>query len=282
VSGVPADVDPVIVQSPPAATDQLMSAVVALVVGAGLGVAAHRETGLLVLAVAVTQAITIVSWVLASGLSGRIGALVLGALAAAISDIVIVHWPHGQLSPLLAVIGLALPAMFIHQLTRGVVRTHVTESLSDIALLVVSVVGLAALVQLRHEMGGAAMASAVGFTAAGAVAVGHLVDARWPVPRFDATVPRGLAGVVAGTVVAAILGYVRLHDAVEFSPGRSVFLGAGVGAVASLLAVAVAFIRRSTTPPTGAGRHLGFVYAVVIPLGLVAPIGYLLCLAVRS
>jgi hypothetical protein len=282
VTGVPADVQPVIVQSPPATADQLISAVIALLVGAGLGLAAHEGTGLLILPVIIAQAIIIVTWVSGPASASRIGELIIGALAAVSSDIVIAHWPHGQLSPLLAVVGLALPAMFIHQLSRGVVRARVTESLSDVTLLVVSVVGLAALIQLRHETGGTAMASAVGFVAGGAVAVGHLIDAWWAVPRFDGTVPRGLIGVIAGIVVAAVLGYLRLNDTAEFSPGRAVFLGAGVGAVVSLLAVALAFVRSSSTAPSGAVRYLGLGYSVVIPFGLVAPVGYLLCLAVRG
>ncbi len=285
MSDYPADarpVQPAVTQSPPAAAEHLTSAGVALIVGAGLGVAATIGAGALLIGVAVTQAIVIAAWVFGTGLPGRIGALAIGGLAAAAADLVVVHWPHGQLSPLLAVVGLALPVMFVHQLTRGVVRARVTESLSDIALLVVCVVALAAFIQLRHETGGAAMASATVFAASGALVVGHLVDARWPVARFDPTVARGLTGVVAATAVAAVIGYVRLHGTVEFSAGRSAFLGAAVGAVVSLLAVGIAFVRPSPSAPAGALRHLRPVYAVVIPLALVAPIGYLLCLAVRG
>jgi hypothetical protein len=254
-----------------------MSAAVALVVGGGLSGLAHASSAALLAGVAVTQLILVMAWVFGTGLPGRIGGLVLGLLAAVAADIVIVHWPDAQLSPLLAIVGLAIPAMFIHQLSRGVVRRRTTESLSDIALLVVCVVALPAFVQLRHESGGPAMASAAIGAAAAALLAGHLVDARWPVPRFDAAVPRGLLGVVIGAALAALIGYLRLHGTVEFSAGRSLFLGAAVGAVASLLAVGAAFLPHEVALP-----RLRPVYVVLIPLALVAPVGYLLCLAVRA
>ena len=42
--------------------------------------------------------------------------------------------PHGRFGALLAVAGLAVPLMFVHQLSRGAARVRVVESLSGIAV----------------------------------------------------------------------------------------------------------------------------------------------------
>ncbi len=274
----PTDAGP---EAPPAAwryrRTHLLAAGVALVVGGALTVLARTGIGPLVIGIALTQALLVFAWVLGTGLPGRIGGLVLGLLAAAAADVVVVVWPTSELSPLLAVAGLSVPALFIHQLTRGVVRLRVTESLSDIALLIVSVIAAAALVPLWHETTGVAMATAVLAAATGALVVAHVVDAWWPMPRFDASVPNGLTAVAAAAVVGAVVGFVRLHGTVEFTSARSVFLGAAVGAVASLLGVGCAFLPADVPRP-----WLRPIYLVLLPLTLVAPVGYLLCLAVRA
>lgn len=269
--------------APPAPEiSHLAGATVAAVVTIGLAIAAKLGPTPLLIGVATAQGLLILSWVFATALPGRLGGLVVGALAAAGADLVVLHWPHGQLGTLLGVLGLAIPAMFIHQLTRGVVRTRVVESLSDIAVLVVAVVALATILQLRHETVGALMVSGVVLAAGGALVVGHLVDLVVPRPRFDADVPRGLLAVLAGAVVGTAATYFRLHDTVEFDGGRSLYLGAAVGAIVSLFAVGAAFIQHGL--PLG-GRVAAVarpVAGTLVSLGLVAPIGYLLCLVIRG
>ncbi len=101
-------------------------------------------------------------------------------------------WPHGRLGTLLAVLGLALPVMFVHQLARGAARVQVVSSLSAVAVLVLAEVSLPALLQLRHEFGAGALGGRVVATAvaavAGALVVGCLVDLVMPAPRFDPAV----------------------------------------------------------------------------------------------
>ncbi len=236
----------------------------------------------LLIAVAVLQGLLVTAWVFGTGLPGRIGALVIGALAAAGADVVVSRWPHGQLGTLLGVLALAVPAMFIHQLTRGVVRARVTESLSDIAVLVVAVVALPALLQLRHETSGKLMVSVVVLAASSALVVGHLVDAVLPLPRFDPTVSRGLLAVIVAIGVGTAVGYLRLHDTVEFTSGRASFLGAAIGGMVSLFAVGAAFVEQASSAPPGASRWLRPVFGVLLPLALLAPVAYLLCLAIRG
>jgi hypothetical protein len=265
----------------PVGVNHVACAAFAALVGAALTVTARLGAADLLVAVAAAQGLLVISWVLGTGMPGRIGGLVVGALAAAGADVVVSRWPHGQLGTLLGVLGLAIPAMFIHQLTRGVVRTRVAESLSDISVLVVAVAAFAALLQLRHETSGRLMASSVILAASAAVVAGHLVDLIAPVPRFDAEVPRGLLGVIAGAGVGAAVCYLGLRNTVEFTGGRAAFLGAAVGGIVGLFAIGAAFIAQASAAPAGS-RFLRPVFSVLLPIGLVSPVAYLLCLAIRG
>lgn len=272
---------------PGAVTSHAASFAVALACAAGLAVTARVGATALLVAVAVTQALLVVSWVLVTRLPGRYGALVIGALAAAAADVVVSVWPHGQLGTLIAVAGLALPAMIVHQLVRGAARSRVTDSLGLAAMLVVMVVGLPALVQLRHELRGALAGQASSGVAAaigGALALGLLVDLMAPLPRFDPRVPRGLLAVVAAAGLGSSLGYLLLQSDVEraFSAGRGAFLGASLGAIAALLAVGASYIECNlAAPEAGLARRLRPVIAVVVPLSLTMPVAFVLTLAVR-
>ena len=262
--------------------NHLGSAAVALVVGCALAATAWIGVTDLIVGVAVTQGLLVVSWVLGTALPGRVGGLVIGALAAGGADVVVSRWPHAQLGTLLGVLALAVPAMFVHQLTRGVVRARVAESLSDISVLVVAVVALAALVQLRHESGGKLMVTGVLLAATAALVVGHLVDMVAPIPRFDVTVPRGLLAVLAAIAAAAAVAYMRLHDTVEFTAGRAGLMGGAIGGIVSLFAIGAAFIQQTSSVPIGVSRLMRPVFGVLVPLGLLAPVAYLLCLAIRG
>jgi hypothetical protein len=263
--------------------DHLSGALVAVLAGALLSVTADVGALALLVAVALTQTALVAAWVFGTALPGRIGAIVIGALAAGGSDTIVSLRPHSQLGALLPVLGLVLPAMFIHQLTRGVVRNRVVESLSDIALLIVAVVALAALLQLRHEQLGEKTAYAVALIAPAALVVGHLVDMVLPAPRFDPTVPRGLVGVLASAGVAGLVGKLTLGGQLEFAAGRSVFLGASIGVLVALFAVGAGFIEHATSlPATARAMRLRPVFSTLLPIAVVAPVAYLLCLAIHA
>jgi hypothetical protein len=188
---------------------------------------------------------------------------------------------------LLAVLGLAVPVLFIQQLVRGAARVRVVESMAGSALLVVAVVGVAAFVQLRHEFepGGVGdkVAAAAVAAAAGGLVVAHLVDLIAPVPRFDPDAPRGLLAVVAAALVGGGVGYLLLRHQSDFPHGRSLFVGAACGLLAALLAVAGSFAVRSV--PAVEGRWRGRIRDLVtvpIALAILAPAAFLLCLAIRT
>lgn len=267
---------------PPGHVSGIGAALAAAVVAGGVAVAANYGATPLLIAVGAAQGLLVLTWVFGTALPGRLGALVVGALAAAAADLIVSRWPHGELGTLVVVLGLAIPAMFIHQLTRGVVRTRVVESLSDIALLVVAVVAMAALIQLRHETLGTRMVETVAVAAGAALVAGHLVDLIWPVPRFDPAVRRGLLAVVIAAAVGAGVAYLRLHDTAEFASERSLYLGASVGAIVSLFAIGAAFVQHGL-PPSGRVASIARPIAgVLVPIGLLAPLGYLLCLIIRA
>jgi hypothetical protein len=275
----------------------VLTAVVVLVAGAALTLTARAGATPLLVAVALVQAALAPAWVLGTAMPGRWGGLVLAGLSAAGADVAVSVRPEGRLGVLLPVLGLALSAMFVHQLLRGAARVHVVSSLSAISLLVVAEVSLAALMQVRHEFsvgqgGGTDVGGRVAAAVAGAVAVGLLVsvlvDMVLPVPRFDPQVPRGVAALVAAAAVGAAVGALLLGDRAEFTGGRAVFLGGGLGALAGLLAVASGFVLHSTTAGSAAGdaprssTALRAALAGLLPLTVLMPVGFLLALAVRS
>lgn len=264
----------------------------AVVVGVGLAWAARTGPVELLVAVAVVQALLAFAWVLGARMPGRVGALVIAALASAAADTAVSVWPHSRLGTLLPVLGLAIPAMFVHQLWRGAARVRVVESLGGIALLVVAVVSLPALLQLRHEFGaGADVVFGVVVVGAGALVVGYVVDLIHAAPRFDADVPRGPLAVIAAAAIGAVLGQLTLcgplagalRSTSDFANGRALVVGAALGAVIAVLAVANAFVEHGgPLVESVLGRRVRPAIAVTFPMSVLAPVAYLLCLTVRA
>jgi hypothetical protein len=260
---------------------------VSVVVGAGLFFTARESAVALLVAIAVVQGLLAFAWVFGTGMPGRWGGVLIAAMASAGADVCVSVWPHGKLGTLLAVLGLAVPVLFVHQLARGAARVQVVSSLAAIALLVVAEVALPSLLQLRHEFRapdiGGTVVSATVLAIAGALVVGYLIDFVLPSPRFDADVPRGLPALIGSAAMGAAMGYLRLRNEDAFGHGRAVFVGAALGAIAGLVAVAGTFVLHTTSArPRRIVAALRAVLGPVVPLCLVAPAAFLLCLAVRS
>ncbi|WP_338184883.1 hypothetical protein [Jatrophihabitans sp.] len=260
---------------------------VALLVAAVLGWTTRTGALPLLIGIAAVQALLGFAWVFGLAVPGRRGALILAALASAAADVTVSVWPHSQLGTLLAVFGLAMPTLFVHQLSRGAVRVRVIESLGGVALLVLTEVSLPALLQLRHEFVSARVGDDVSFGVViigfGALVVGFLVDMIVAAPRFDVEVPRGLLALLASTGFGGSAGYLTLRHSAEFIGGRGAFAGAALGAVVGLFGVAVAFIEHEVPLAEGGfARRVRPVLAVLIPFCLLAPVAFLLCLAIRA
>jgi hypothetical protein len=268
-------------------TNPVGTIAIAFVVGVVLAVSARSSALALLVAVAVVQALVAFTWALGTALPGRKGAIVIAALASGAADAAVSVWPNGRLGTLLAVFALAVPVMFVHQLVRGAARVRVVDSLGGVATLVVLVVGLPALLQLRHEFGAGALGgkvvAGVVAAAAGALIVGILVDLVMPAPRFDSSVDRGFLALIAAAGLGGSLGHLMLRSDTDFMHGRGAFVGAAVGALVGLLAVGTAFVEASTAmPPPGVGQRLRPLLGALVPLCLVAPVAFLLCLAIRA
>jgi hypothetical protein len=263
----------------------LTTLIAALIVGGGLVASARASAIALLVAVAVVQTLFASAWVFGTTMPGRRGALIIAVMASAAADAVTSIWPDSRLGPLLVVLGLTAPAMFVHQLMRGAARVQVVSSLAAVAMLVLCEVSLAALLQLRHEFGtevGGKVASTVTAAVGGALVIGCLVDLLLPAPRFDAAVPRGLLGLVAAAGLGGSLGYLMLKDVGQFGGGRGMFTGAALGALAGLLAIAAAFVLHTTPdPPTPIGHRLRPTIGALLPIAVIAPAAFLLCLAIR-
>lgn len=268
------------------------SLLAAVVIGGGLAAGAVAGAVPLLVAIAAAQAVVAFSWIGGTPALGRRGGYAVAALAAAGSDVAVSLFPHGRLGALLIVLGLAVPVLFVQQLTRGAARVRVTGSLSSVALLVLVEIALAALLQIRHEFAATTLPDAATVAArvsaaaaaipAAALVVGYLVDMVVPVPRFDRRVPRGLPALVGSGAVGAAVGYLLLRDAAGFGAGPGAFLGAALGVLSALLAVAAAFVQYAT-PARGQWRGVAqAVTAVALPIYLLAPVSFLLLLAVRA
>ncbi|PZS14731.1 MAG: hypothetical protein DLM57_13990 [Pseudonocardiales bacterium] len=266
--------------------NHLGSLAVTVLAGAMLILTARTGAVALLVAVAVVQAVLTLAWVFGTALPGRKGALLITALAAGGADVTVSLWPGGRLGTLLIVFGLAVPVMFVHQLMRGAARVRLVESLGGLALIVVAVVALPALLQLRHEfsgpsLGGRVVAGVVA-AAAGALVVGYLVDLVLAAPRFDPAVARGLLAVIASAGLGGSIGHLTLRADAEFLAGRGAFTGAALGALIAFFAVGVAFVERSApVPQTGYARRLRPVLSSLLPLSMLAPVAFVLCLAIR-
>lgn len=278
--------------------ERAVAAAVAVVLGVLLVLTGAASAAALLAGVAVLQVVLAVSWVFGARLPGRWGALVIGAMAAIASDVCVSVWPDSRLGTLLAVVGLAVPVLFVHQLARGAARHRIVSSLGGTAALVIFIVAPAALVQLRHEFtgthtdttgtSGGRVVAVVCAVAAAALVIGYVVDALAPTPHFDPEVPRGLLGVIAAAGLGASLGYLALQSPAhsDFAHGRGSIVGVVIGGLTALLAVAAAFgahsVHHVDGAPTAFGRWARVVATAAVPLALVSPVSFLICVAARA
>lgn len=231
--------------------------------------------GLLV-TVAVLQISLIAAWSRATGTRGYLGSLVIGAGTALTADTVLARQAEPDLGPLAAVLGLAFIAAILHQLLRSAPRRLATASLAGICMLAVTLIALSASLLLYRVTDGSADYVATIAAAGGAVVVGHLVDLVLPVARITPHVPRGMFALLL-SVGTAIAASVTLSDPVNLIDGLgAAIVGAIVGLVSALLAVAASYIAAERPQ---SNWSLPWLQAL-LPLAGAAPIGYLLAFRV--
>lgn len=260
----------------------LTVALVAVVVTAALAASTRWDRPGIVVAVAVLQALLVPAWVHGTALPGRIGATVLGFAAAAAADAALLVRDRVSLTVLLGVLGLAVPAMLAHQLTRGVVRVRVTESLAGIALLLTAVVALSSLIALARAVDGTRLVAALVVGAGAGLAAARLADAVAPAPRLAEDVAHGLLAVLAAGLAGAAGGALLSSGARQLGTGGGALLGAVVAVLAALVAVGVGYVAATARSPRRGTRPALAYLAVVLPLAFAAPVGYLVSLAVAG
>lgn len=256
----------------------LLAAGLALLAGLLLGVGAVAGRPGVLVSVAVVQALLVPAWILGAQRPGRIGGMIIGAGVAAAADVALLVRDRTSPAVLLGVLGVALPALVLHQLTRGVVRVRVTESLAGIAVLIAAEVALSTLFALARAEDGHRLAGTVVLAAAAGLAVARLTDAVAPVPRIADGVPYGLLAVVLATAAGAVAGAATRGGPLSTAGGAEV--GAVVGLVAALVAVGAGFLTLAL--PEQRGRLAVAYLSVVLPIALVAPVGYLTALSVAG
>jgi hypothetical protein len=266
--------------------EHLGAAAIAVLAAGVLAVTARIGRPELVGALAVLQVLLVLAWVLGTGLPGRVGGVLIGVAAAAGADAALVLRQPATLEAVLAVLALSLPVMLVHQLSRGVVRVRVTESLSGVTVACASVCALGTYLALFRTVDGTRLVSAVAVAAGAGLLVGYLTDSVMPRPRFDPDVPKGLLGVLLGTAAGALVGALHaLHDA-RLSLAGGALTGAVVAAVAALVSVGVGYLAQPVEPvevDRGRLASLAMAYLrVLLPLALSAPIGYLVGLYVAG
>jgi hypothetical protein len=267
---------------------------VAAVVGAALAGAAGTSAVALLVAVAVLQGLAGWSWLAVADVPGRAGGAVVTALAATAADVCASVWPHGRLGTLVAVVGLTVPVLFVHQLSRGAARMRVVASLGGIAVAVVSVVGAAALLQVRHEFPADGASAAVALIAAAAAAllvcsVAGRVAPALSAQRFDLSPALGMALTLVAAAAGALAAGLVLAGSSAFSGARGAVLGAVTGLLVGLLALAAGCASGPTADaPVRDDSHqrrtarLRPLLEVSLPIAIMAPVGLLLCLALAA
>jgi len=263
-------------------------ALVAAAVTAGFGAATGWGRPGVLVAVAVLQALLVPAWVLGTAPPGRIGGTVLGLGTAAAADFALLARDRVSLLALLGVLAAALPAMLLHQLSRGVLRVRVTESLAGIAVLLTAVVALSAAVALARAVDGPRLVAAVVVGAGAGLVAARLADAVAPAPRLAddvahglvAVLAAGLAGAAGGALVAT--GALVADGARHLDAAGGALLGGIVAVLAALVAVGIGYLA-ATAGPSQRGSAAALAYlGMAVPLALTAPVGYLVSLAVAG
>jgi hypothetical protein len=219
----------------------------------------------------------VLAWVFGTAMPGRLGGLLIAAGVAGSADAVLYLRDRASLAALLGVLGLSVPAMLLHQLTRGAGRVRVTESLSSVAALCTAGASAAAYLALYRTVEGSRLVSAAVVAVGVGMAIGRLIDIVLPVPRFTPDVPHGLLGVGASIALGGTAGAAFAFGAHHLELGEGALLGAGTAGVAALVAVGVGYVVRTVEPQPGrVGRSALAYLRVALPLALAGPVAYLL------
>lgn len=192
-------------------------------------------------AVLVLQLGLVLAWVLVTGIQGFAGSLTVGAAAAVAADLLLGLSAHPSLGGLLVVFGVGFVAVVVQQMVRRP-RHDLVASMSGAVLLITAVGALSSLILLGRSEAGDGRAAVALLAVGGAQVVGHLVDLVLPRPRLADGVPQGLAGLVLAVLTGALIAYLGRGAGNALDGVAAVVYGAVLGMVASLMALAAAYV----------------------------------------
>lgn len=218
-------------------------------------------------AVLVLQLGLVLAWVLVTGIQGFAGSLAVGAASAVAADLLLGLSAHPSLGGLLAVFGVGFVAVVVQQMFRRP-RHDLVASLSGAVLLFTAVGALASLLLLGRYGAGDGRAAVALLAAGCALVVGHLVDLVLPRPQLAAGVPQGLPGLVLSVLTGAAVAYLGRGAGNALDGVAAVVYGAVLGMVASLMALAAAYLVVAALGTGAAGEDGPACEPRVSPWGL--------------
>jgi hypothetical protein len=225
-------------------------------------------------AVALLQLALIAAWVVATGIRGFVGSVVLGVVAAGGADLAMVLPDRPQVDGLLVVLGLGFLATVVHQMTRRAPRLYLVASLAGVVLLICSVSALAVLLGVSRLDGGPRALETAVLAVGAALLVGHLVDLVLPRPEITPGVPRGLLGLVLAVLAAVVVALLRRDGGTLLAAMSAGTYGAALGGVAALMALGASYV----VAERGSTSWALPVVQAVLPLAAAAPVAYALTL----
>jgi hypothetical protein len=226
-------------------------------------------------AVLVVQLGLVLAWVVVTGIQGFAGSLAVGAAAAVTADLILVLPERPTLGGLLVVFGVGFLAVVLQQMLRRP-RTDLVASLSGGVLLFCVVGALGALLLLGRTADGHGQAMVTLLAVGVALVVGHLVDLVVPRPRVTHDVPRGVLGLLASVLAGAAVGFLGRDLASVPGELAALALGAVLGAVAGLTALAASYIVVEATAVEDTAVGLSIwgmpVIQAALPIAACAPV----------
>ena len=191
----------------------------------------------------------IAAWVTLLEIPGMVGAVGIPTAAAAASDAVLTAGHHATLNNLAIILAMAFLLGFVWQIARQD-RSRVTESLAATMSAAVLAVSGAAYLTLRAGTDGIDATTVALLGVMAMLGIGRVVDAVAPLPTIAGARRRGLPGLIAGLVVALVVG---------------AFYGSRGGTVSTAHAALIALVSAAVAAVTDLGVELGFTTLYEVP-----------------
>ena len=246
---------------------------VAGLVAAALGGLALAGTSALAAGLFGVQVVIALAWLAALGTRGSLGAFGIAVAAAATIDVVLGITDNPDLGDAAPVLGLALLAALLHQLSRRP-RRDVTVSLAGTVSSVAFAVCAASYLALLPEGSGDKADACALFGVGAALAIARALDLLIPSPQAFPGSRRGLVGIVVGAAAALAVGAAYGAHTAGLSGGVGLRIAVIAAALALIADVAVDAVLTQAPPPDERRLSALTPLGVLLPVVLAAPVAY--------